>query len=513
MGGRMGSISTEAKVGLFVLVALVILAYMSFHVGEYGFGLKKGYLVTVSFDNASGLERDASVQIAGVEVGRIEGIGLKNGRAHVTMRILPDVKLEKDVTASIKTHGILGDKYIELIPGAGEEGYIEEGGKVARVESQADLDKLMRELGSIANDVMAVTASLKQVLGGEEGQANLKAIVLNTKELSENLNRVVAQNDEKIDILVTNLNEASTSMQKTFASLSEIADKINRGRGTIGQLVDNREVFDNLNKTVSSLQEIAERVNRGEGTIGKLVSNDGLYDNLDRTLTSLGDITDRINAGEGTIGKLVNDEETVNNLNAGLKSIDKSMGGIERYISRAERLRTFLSYRGEYLIDKSNAKSYVNIRIQPREDVFYMLGAVSDPRGKRTVTDRTVGGVTTRYEEYDKSGLLINAQIGKRFKDVTLRGGFFESTGGVGLDYFAFDDRLKCTFEAFDFDDDRNAHLKMYADYRLFKHVYLTAGWDDFINNEGNESPFVGLSIIFEDEDLKYLLSSVPMPK
>lgn len=509
----MSSISTEAKVGLFVLVALVILAYMSFRVGEYGFGLKKGYLVTVSFENASGLERDASVQIAGVEVGRIEEIGLKDGRAQVTMRILPGVKLERDVIASIKTHGILGDKYIEIAPGTREKGYIEEGGAIARVESQADLDKLMRELGIIANDVMAVTASLKKVLGGEGGQANMAAIVRNTKELSENLNRVVAQNDEKIDILVTNLNEASMSMQKTFASLSEITEKINRGQGTIGQLVENREVFDNLNKTISSLNKIAERVNKGEGTIGKLVSNDDLFDNLDRTLAYLGEITGRINAGEGTIGKLVNDEETVNNLNAGLKSIDKSMGGIERYISRAERLRTFLSYRGEYLVDKSNAKSYVNLRIHTREDMFYILGAVSDPRGRRTVTDRTVGGRTTRYEEYDKSDLLINAQIGKRFKDVALRGGFFESTGGVGMDFFALDDKLKCTFEAFDFDDDRNAHLKMYADYRLFKHVYLTAGWDDFINNEGNESPFVGLSIIFEDEDLKYLLSSLPMPK
>ncbi|HOO91245.1 MAG TPA: MlaD family protein, partial [Syntrophales bacterium] len=70
----MSSISTEAKVGLFVLVALIILGYMSFRVGEQGFGLKKGYPVTVVFDNATGLEKDASVQIAGVEVGRVEDI-------------------------------------------------------------------------------------------------------------------------------------------------------------------------------------------------------------------------------------------------------------------------------------------------------------------------------------------------------------------------------------------------------------------------------------------------------
>lgn len=113
----MGSISTEAKVGLFVLVALIILGYMSFRVGQYGFGLKKGYTVNAVFDNVAGLNKDADVMIAGVEVGKVEGIGLKDGRALVTMRIVPAVRLEKDVVVTIKTHGILGDKYIEIVPG------------------------------------------------------------------------------------------------------------------------------------------------------------------------------------------------------------------------------------------------------------------------------------------------------------------------------------------------------------------------------------------------------------
>ncbi|MCK9275406.1 MAG: MlaD family protein [Syntrophales bacterium] len=509
----MRSISTEAKVGLFVLVALAVLAYMSFRVGEYGFGHKKGYLVTAAFDNVAGLEKDASVRIAGVEVGRIEEISLKNGRAQVTLRIHPDVELEKDVQASIKTHGILGDKYIEIAPGTEEVGYMRPGGEITRVEQQADLDRLLRELGSITSDIMAVTATLKDVVGGEEGQTNLKAIVSNTKELSENLNRVVTQNNEKINLLVTNLNRASGSMQKTFASLHEITDKINKGQGTIGQLVENREIFDNLNKTLASLNKITEKVSQGEGTIGKLVAKDDLFETLNRTAVSLQNITEKIDAGEGTIGKLVNDEETVESLNAGLKSIDRSMSGIERYISRADSFRTFFSYRGEYLMSESNAKSYVNVRIQPREDVFYVLGAVADPRGRRTVTERIADGQTVKFEEYDKGELLIDAQIGKRFRDIAMRGGFFESTGGVGVDYFALNDTLKITFEAFDFDKDRNAHLKFYADYRLFRHVSLTAGWDDFISSEGNESPFVGLSISFEDKDLKYLLSSIPISR
>jgi phospholipid/cholesterol/gamma-HCH transport system substrate-binding protein len=474
----MSSITTEAKVGLFILLALVILGYMSFQVGEYGFGLRKGYLVKALFDDASGLERDASVVIAGVEVGRVEDISLVHGKALVIMRIPPYVKLEKDVVISIKTHGVLGDKYVEIIPGTIGAKFIEDGGVITNVEQQADIDKLLRDLGSIAQDVMRVTSSLEGVIAGEEGEANLKAILKNTRELTENLNGIIQQNDEKISLLVDNLNDASEEMGKAFSTLNEIVDKINRG----------------------------------EGTIGRLVENEGVFENLDKTIVSLREITEKINMGKGTIGKLVNEEETVDNLNASLKSLDESMGGINRYISQADQFRTFLGYRGEYLFEEDIAKSYLELKIQPREDKYYLLGVVADLRGKRSVTDVKIDGVTRRVEEWDREKLLFNAEIAKRYKDVVFRGGLLESTGGAGIDYFAFNDDLKLSFEAFDFDPDRDPHLKLYGEYEVFKHIYLSAGWDDFISEEGNESVFMGFSIKFEDEDLKYILTNAPIP-
>ncbi len=467
----MFSISSEAKVGLFVLVGLIILGYMSFRVGEFGFGMKKGYLVSVMFDNVAGLDRDASVQIAGVEVGRVEKIRLEDGKALVTMRILPDINLAEDVTASIKTHGILGEKYIEIVPGTRGKTLLKGGERITRVERQADIDRLLTQIGSIADDVKTVTASLSKVLGGDEGEESLKSIVKNTRDLTDSLNKIVKQNDEKFSQMIASLKEASIQMEKTFASLSEITEGINKGKGTIGRLVKDDSTIDNLNKSLASLKEI----------------------------------TDKINEGKGSLGKLIHEDETVDNLN-------ETLSGINRYVTKAEQFRTFLSYRGEYLFDKSDAKSYLELKIQPKEDKFYILGVVTDPRGKRTIKYTTTGGATTRTEEWEKNELLFNLEIAKRWKDVVLRGGLLESTGGAGIDYFAFNDALKLSFEAFDFDTDRDPHLKAFAEYKLFKHLYLTAGWDDFISNEGNDSPFVGISIKFEDEDLKYLLTSTPIP-
>jgi len=493
----MGSITTEAKVGLFILIGMLLLGYMTMQVGQRGIGVKKGYIVDVVFDNVAGLNKYSSVQIAGVEVGRVEAILLKDGKALVRLRIIPNVTLEKDVSAAIKTRGVLGDKYIEIMPGTRGMAALEPGEQIRNVERQADIDRLLNQIGAIADDIKTVSGTLSNVMGGQAGQesiggilenmklltqninklvvsneATIRSMLLNAQELTANLNRVVVKNDDKVGEVIDNLRGASREMEKTFASFSQIADEVNRGEGTLGQLMKDKTTITNLNKTLASLQEVS----------------------------------DKINQGKGTLGKLVNDEETVNNLN-------QSLAGINRYVTKAEQFRTFLGYRGEYLWDKSNFKSYLDVKIQPKQDQFYLLGLMSDPRGRLTVRDYTTGGGTTRMEEWDKSGLLFNAQIGKRFRNVVLRGGILESTGGFGVDYMALNDRLKLTFEAFDFSSDRNAHLKGYADVQLFKYLYLTGGWDDFISKRGNSSGFVGLSIRFEDDDLKYLLTSTPIPK
>ena len=125
-----------------------------------------------------------------------------------------------------------------------------------------------------------------------------------------------------------------------------------------------------MDKTFTELADIDD-MNQGKGTVGTLVKDKSLADNLNKTLASLEDISKKLNDGKGTIGKLVNDEETVNNFN-------ESLTGINRYVSKTEQFR-LLSYRGEYLFDTSNAKSYLDLRIQPSEDKFYILG-VNDPR-------------------------------------------------------------------------------------------------------------------------------------
>ncbi len=132
----------ELVVGVFVLVGLACLAYLAVHLGKMEvFG--SGYKVYATFDNISGLKEGASVEVAGVNVGRVENIRLTPGdRAAVTLSLEHGLKLHDDAIASIRTKGIIGDKFIKLSLGNAET-IIPNGGKIRDTESAVEWEELI----------------------------------------------------------------------------------------------------------------------------------------------------------------------------------------------------------------------------------------------------------------------------------------------------------------------------------------------------------------------------------
>jgi phospholipid/cholesterol/gamma-HCH transport system substrate-binding protein len=132
----------ELSVGVFVLVGLAALAYLAIHLGKMEvFG--SGYQVTAVFDNISGLKVGAAVEVAGVDVGRVETLQLTPGdRAKVVLRMNPGLKLHNDAIASIRTKGIIGDKFVKLSPGNSDK-LIPPGGKIHDTESAVEWEELI----------------------------------------------------------------------------------------------------------------------------------------------------------------------------------------------------------------------------------------------------------------------------------------------------------------------------------------------------------------------------------
>lgn len=135
----------EVIVGIFVLLGIVSLGYISIQLGDVAFFGRGGYTVYADFDSVSGLKSGAAVEIAGVEVGKVEGITLYQGRARVALKINDQVKLEEDVFASIKSRGIIGDKFVSISLG-GSETPIKSGGVIHSTESAVALEDLISQL-------------------------------------------------------------------------------------------------------------------------------------------------------------------------------------------------------------------------------------------------------------------------------------------------------------------------------------------------------------------------------
>lgn len=138
----MKKFNLEMSIGAFMVVGLLAVAYLTLNLG--GLELFGGdyYKVHASFSSVSGLKSGARIEIAGVPVGKVAQISLVDDQAMVVMDLKPEVKIGSDVFASIKTQGIIGDKYVQLTPGADDD-YLKDGGEITETESAVDLESLI----------------------------------------------------------------------------------------------------------------------------------------------------------------------------------------------------------------------------------------------------------------------------------------------------------------------------------------------------------------------------------
>ncbi len=136
--------NVEIGVGAFVLAGVLALAYLSIQLGGLDIFDAGTYEVSAKFTNATGLRRGAPVEMAGVRVGRVSGIALDGEDARLTLRLDESLRLSRDSIASIRTKGILGDKYVSLSQG-GAEKIIPPGGRIRETEPPIDIEKLIGE--------------------------------------------------------------------------------------------------------------------------------------------------------------------------------------------------------------------------------------------------------------------------------------------------------------------------------------------------------------------------------
>lgn len=483
----------ELIVGAFAIFVLVVLTLMTFRVGDFTFGKKEGYRVYAYFKNTAGLDEKTKVKIAGVNAGTIDKIELIDGSAKVTIRFYPHVKIHSDAAAYIKATGLLGDKYIEITTGA-RPPFLKEGDTIKQIKEVADIDDLVRNLTGVSQGLVEFIDDINT----PEFRDSIKKTAANLKSITQDLKVTLADNREQFGVIVDRIESIAIALDETVAA----------NRGPITNTVANIETFSNTLKQdgPALVKNLSAAATELKNLMDKAGPNlESISKKADLAMDSVKSIANKIDKGEGTIGKLVNDD-------ALYETVTKAAKGVDKTISNIDRFRTFITFKGDYLVKESDGKGQFLVTIQPRKERYYIVGMVTDPVGKVKVTETTTNGVTVREEKVEDKMEFI-AQFARRFDNTALRIGLTENTFGVGADQFMYEDKFNLSFDAWDFGKDeykaKRPHLRVGADYFAFKSLFVSAGYDNFLN-PNRKTFYVGAGVKFEDEDFKYLFGAVP---
>jgi phospholipid/cholesterol/gamma-HCH transport system substrate-binding protein len=231
----------EVKLGVFVLLILAMLAYLSVKIGGIGGG--ESIQAFVFFDDIAGLVKDAAVNIAGVRVGTVRGLSVEGRRAKVTITITPDAMVRRDAVATIRAKSLLGEKYLEIIPQSDTAPLLKSGDSLTKVVEATDVDQVITRMKPLLDGLVSegpgkpglledfgvLTKLLRATL--TDAQAALPDTLRNLRDLTGDMKTMAAKNKEKL----------SETLEATHRLAESSADLLERHEKQISRTVENAD--------------------------------------------------------------------------------------------------------------------------------------------------------------------------------------------------------------------------------------------------------------------------------
>ena len=332
---------SQLRVGIFVLFGLAVLAFLILNASGNFNPFEKKMRLRAQFPTADGLRESAEVQLAGVNIGKVEKVILlppdspENARVEAVLQITQNLdgrpiteRIRTDSTAQLIANSILAnDKLINITPGTVKGTPVSENDVLASTSSMS-INQLTQTGNELLQQINRMAIPTTEILNkANRGEGTLGRII----------------NDES---LYNNLDTTVGETKVTLAKLQNTIDRINRGDGSAGKLLNDPELYDNLNRSVRQLEGIARDLRAGRGTAGKLLSDETLYNDARDAIADLrvssakingiADdfkvITNDLNEGRGTAGKFLKDE----------RLYDDARSAIARLSTTAERFEIIL---------------------------------------------------------------------------------------------------------------------------------------------------------------------------
>jgi phospholipid/cholesterol/gamma-HCH transport system substrate-binding protein len=286
----------QLKVGVLILVALVIIAASIVKLGQAGNLFGKRYRLVAYVASASGLRVGGQVTVAGQVAGSIKDIKFLPPDADTTrnlkMVLEVDRKLSEQVRqdsrAKIQTSGLLGDKLVDISVGTPPNRALHEGDTLIVVPS-IDYEAVVQQASGAIAEVVRLTRDLSKVTGGiNRGEGTLGQLVTN-RQLYDQLNA-------------------------TLLRTSSLMARMENPRGTVGRLLDDPALYNSLTRMIAGADTVLSQINSGTGSVGKLLRDDTLYVHLNSVVARADSLVSTMASGKGTVSKLFNDQQLYDQL-------------------------------------------------------------------------------------------------------------------------------------------------------------------------------------------------------
>jgi phospholipid/cholesterol/gamma-HCH transport system substrate-binding protein len=317
----------QLKVGAVMLVAIAIIAVAILKLGQAANLFSKRYTLISFVPNTAGLREGGQVTVAGQLAGSVKSIEflpvdtdtLRNLRIVVEVDRNVQQQIRRDSEGTLKTLGLLGDKVFDITPGTPGYPALNPGDTI-RLGVAADYEAVLVQASGALDQVVTLTGSLQKV-----------------------------------------------------------ADGVTSGQGTLGQMVTNRQLYDNLNSTLANSNALMMRLQNPRGTLGQLLNDPSVYNSLNRMLTSADTVVTQLGAGvnspNGTLGKLMRDDQLYNRLVSAVTGVDSLVGTMQRGTGTMSKLFTEDEMYTQLLQAVTNLNAVlVDVRRDPRR---YTKGFIS----------------------------------------------------------------------------------------------------------------------------------------
>ena len=371
----------EAKVGAFTLAGILLIVGSVIGLSGFSLSTDKGYTVYVGFHQVLGITEQSDVRLSGVPVGKVKSVTNDGIGVTVTLGINPGVNIPTASTVTVGSTGVMGEKFINILPREVTGQWVKDGDYLIGTDEEG-MDNVFAKMGQTLEDVQTLLQSVNGIVGDPAMRTSLVTMAENISEASEHLNglmeeieNISKENAADVKQIVTNLNMATASMDRTMGNVEQMMKNMN---GVVGDPA----TAENLRQTINNVKVSSEKIAHIAENMDKTFGDPQTAEDLRQTVANARQISEK---ADKMLGKI---------------------GGIK------VKPTADIMYSGK----KDDFKANFNVDVTTEGGAFVNVG-VDD-----------IG-----------DGNKLNAQVGKKKDNLAARAGVIKGKVGVGADVYAGD--------------------------------------------------------------------------